>query len=278
MEKKYTTYNEIDFAEEPSFIRWVQGKDQRATAFWKKWTAAHPEKKEAIKAAKTLVNAIQIKEEEPAEARIKNLWSKIDAATVEEIKPKQETATVRTLGRRQWLSYAAAACVGLLAFFYFYNPTTTIDIGNGEQLAYVLPDNSKVDLNAGSKITFKSRSFEGERIVNLEGEAFFEVEKGTSFKVMTPNGMIEVLGTRFNVNTRNGNLVVDCEEGKVRVTANGNAQILTEGLGTKLNKEKSALVDAYTSNVANQTSWRTGNFHLVQVPLQSALEEIERQF
>lgn len=278
MEKKYTNYDELDFAEEPSFIRWVQGKDQKAIAFWTKWVGDNPNKKGAIKAAKTLVQAIKIAEEEPGEARIKNLWDKIDAATPEEKATVQKEAVVRSMGRRRWMSYAAAACIGLVAFFALYNPTTTVEIGNGEQLAYTLPDNSKVNLNAASTITFKAGDFDGDRIVNLEGEAFFEVEKGQSFKVITPNGTVEVLGTSFNVNARNGQLEVDCRTGKVKVTAKQSSQILTKGLGTKLNADQSALEDTYETNIDQQIGWMRGNFYLEQITLNEITAELERQF
>ncbi len=282
MEKKYTNYDEIDFAEEPSFIRWVQGKDQKAIAFWTKWVGNNPQKKAAIKTAKVLVNAIKIKEDEPSEARIKSLWDKIDAATPAE-KPqlkqaKQATAVVRSIGRRRWISYAAAACIGLVAFFTLYSPTTTVDAGNGERLAYTLPDNSKVNLNATSTISFKVGDFDGDRIVNLEGEAFFEVEKGEAFKVITPYGMVEVLGTSFNVNTRNGQLKVDCKTGKVKVTAKKSTQILTKGLGTKLNADKSALEATYETNIEQQIGWMNGVSFLGKIPFSQAITELERQF
>ncbi|MEM1120763.1 MAG: FecR domain-containing protein [Bacteroidota bacterium] len=275
MEKKYTNYDEIDFAEEPSFIRWVQGKDSKANAFWDKWANDHPQKSSDIKAAKVLVQAIEIKETEPSKIQIQNLWEKIDAATVEETK---KTATIRTIGRRGWISVAAAACIGLIAFFTLYNPTETIMVGYGEQLTYTLPDNSTIDLNADSKITFKEGDFANDRIVNLEGEAFFEVQKGQSFKVITPSGMVEVLGTSFNVNTRDGNLTVDCRTGKVRVTAKGSEQILTKGMGTKLTADKSALEAAYETSIDQKIGWRNGEFYLEAVTLEQVIEELERQF
>lgn len=278
MEKKYITYDEIDLAEEPSFIRWVQGKDPKATAFWTKWAGDNPNKKEEVKAAKILVQAIKIKENEPSKVRIKNLWDKIDTATSEEKTTVQKEAVVRSMGRRRWISYAAAACIGLVAFFALYNPTTTVEVGNGEHFVHTLPDNSKVNLNAASKISFKAGDFDGNRIVNLEGEAFFEVEKGQSFKVITPNGTVEVLGTSFNVNARNGQLEVDCRTGKVKVTAKQSSQILTKGLGTKLNTNKSALEDTYETNVDKQIGWINGIFYLEEIPFKVAIAELERQF
>ena len=274
MEKKFTTYDEIDFAEDPSFIRWVQGKDQQATSFWNKWMADHPDKRKTIQAAKTIVKSINIKEQTPREEQIKNLWNKIDAATVE----KKQEAIVRPIGRRRWLSLAAAACVGFLAVFYLYKPTTSIQSELGEQIAYQLPDRSKVDLNADSKITFKEKGFNSERTIHLEGEAFFEIEKGTPFTVITPSGTIEVLGTRFNVNTRNNNLVVDCEEGKVRVTTKEDARILTAGLGTQLTEIKTGLKSPYQVQIDKKLGWKNGVFFFDNVALMQVVEELERQY
>lgn len=275
MEKNYTKYDEIDFAEEPSFIRWVQGKDQKATAFWKNWMATHPEKTKEVKAAKALIQSIKILEKEPSESQIKNLWDKIDAAT-----PTDEARkiVVRSIERRRWLSYAAAACIAFVAFFVYTNLSTNIQTNNGEHLAYTLPDKSKVELNAASSISFKKNRFASDRTINLKGEAFFSVEKGSTFEVITPYGNIEVLGTRFNVYARNGRLVVHCEEGKVKVTAKGDTKILTQGLSTKLNPKGTGLVETYSSDLTKQTSWRTGEFYFEKVSYGQVIEELERQF
>lgn len=69
----------------------------------------------------------------------------------------------------------------------------------GQRAQIVLPDGSKVWLNAGSHLNYPS-VFEGERRVRLSGEAFFEVKKGkVPFIVSTGKIDVKVLGTKFNV-------------------------------------------------------------------------------
>jgi ferric-dicitrate binding protein FerR (iron transport regulator) len=281
MKKNYTNFDAIDFAEDPSFIRWVQGEDSKATAFWNEWVQSNPQKKETLQEAKILVQSIQIVEQEPSKAQIQGLWNKIDAAIIEdgkETKVAKETATIRPIGRRRWIVYAAAACIGLIAFFFLYNPMSTISVGNGKHLVYTLPDQSVVELNAASSISFKKNTFNEDRVIHLDGEAFFNVEKGKSFKVITPNGTVEVLGTSFNVNARNQHFAVACSTGKVRVSAKGSAQILTKGLGTQLNQENTALEAVYNINPTKETGWRKGEFIFDNAPFSQIVEALERQY
>jgi len=285
MKKNYIDYDAIAFAEDTTFIKWIRHQNPEAKHFWEDWVQSHPDKATAIKEAKVLVQALNIKEEEPSKERIDMLWSKIDAATTEQSK----TSNLKTVARNpqpaarkpqlvRWLSFAAAACIAGVLFFYLQDPSTMVQIGKGEHLAYTLPDASTIQLNADSKISFKEKSWSKERIVKLEGEAFFEVKKGQKFKVITPLGEVEVLGTSFNVNTRNGNLVVDCQTGKVRVSAKGDQEILTPGQGTRLNKEQTELVDTYTSNINQQISWRRNKFHFDNTNFRTVVEELERQY
>ena len=278
MEKKYTDFDAINFAEDPSFIRWIRHKTPDTVKFWEKWQQDHPEKQATIKEAKILVQAIHIKDTPPSEERINQLWDKIDAATSDQQAPIKQETPIESLRPMRWIAYAAAACVAGLLFFQLYNPATIVQIGNGEHLAYQLPDQSQIELNADSKVSFKARDWSKERIVNLEGEAFFEVAEGVSFKVITANGTVEVLGTSFNVNARDGNLEVDCKTGKVQVNAKGDNEILTPGKGTKLNASKTELVDVYVSDIAQKIGWRDGQFYFENTSLQTVVQELERQF
>src|SRR3546814_12659628 len=62
-----------------------------------------------------------------------------------------------------------------------------------------LSDGTKVWLNSASTLKYPSQFAASERIVNLEGEAYFEVSKGVPFKVLSHGQTVEVLGTQFNV-------------------------------------------------------------------------------
>lgn len=83
----------------------------------------------------------------------------------------------------------------------FISKTQTLETGRGKQLSVVLPDGTKVWLNALSSIRFPAR-FEGAvREVFLSGEAYFEVahDKGKLFLVNTEERQVRVLGTHFNL-------------------------------------------------------------------------------
>ena len=56
--KKYNTYKEyttIDFVEDEYFIRWVKSPDEQSEQFWKMWIAKHPEKRDEMMLAKSIL-------------------------------------------------------------------------------------------------------------------------------------------------------------------------------------------------------------------------------
>jgi transmembrane sensor len=77
---------------------------------------------------------------------------------------------------------------------------------SGDKTRLVLPDGSRVWLNANSKLTYGSEYGKEKREVQLTGEAFFDVEKDSArpFLIHTPNMDLKVLGTSFNVKSYPG--------------------------------------------------------------------------
>jgi len=183
---------------------------------------------------------------------------------------------VRNL-RIYWSAAASIVLIALLTTVYFYQSTPSQIVANkGQHLEYTLPDGSNVTVNADSKISFSESGFAKHRILKLEGEAFFSVQKGKPFVVKTKTGSVEVLGTKLNVYSRDNNLSVSCLTGKVKVTSNDQSVIIEPG-------EKADLVSGTLQKSTNiQTNqmagWRSGEFHFDNIPLISIFEEIERQF
>ncbi len=128
-----------------------------------------------------------------------------------------------------WTYSVAASVIIIFGIFYFTNNNKHFETNFSEQLAIILPDNSKVELNANSQLDYKSKNWKENRDLILVGEAFFDVEKGSSFKVNTNKGVIEVLGTEFNINVRDDYFEVLCFEGRVKVTSSNNEAILLPG-------------------------------------------------
>ncbi len=141
----------------------------------------------------------------------------------------KENTPVRKLNPFYVVSGVAASLLFLFGLFQFLNTNQTYSTGFGEQLAVVLPDNSEVVLNSDSYLEFNKKEWEKNRKLNLKGEAYFKVQKGSKFEVITLEGTVAVLGTQFNVNQHKNFLEVHCFEGKVSVARNNKEFILTQG-------------------------------------------------
>lgn len=140
----------------------------------------------------------------------------------------QQNGKVRKLSFSVW--YAAASIALILGVFFSLNSTKTYTTTSGEQLAVVLPDGSSVKLNANSSLQHKRFFWNNNRKLNLQGEAYFKVKKGSDFTVTTDYGNVTVLGTQFNVKARTHTFELHCYEGKVRFDQKDSAiqKILTK--------------------------------------------------
>jgi transmembrane sensor len=120
-----------------------------------------------------------------------------------------------------------AASVTLIISLFNYWPlrhqeaeSVTHQTGYGETKSIILPDSSKVLLNANTRLSWDNNwKGNGIRRVKLEGEAFFEVKKvnGIEFVVQSGDVKVKVLGTVFNVRNRRGLTDVFLESGKVKL-------------------------------------------------------------
>lgn len=136
---------------------------------------------------------------------------------------------VMAINRRQWLGRIAAAVVLLVTCGFLFH-TFINNVPEIQQLTTTdtviekeLPDGSIVWVNKQSQLSFPANFSTTERVVQLTGEAFFEVAKNQNrpFIVQLPNGEVKVLGTAFNVRAypKEFTTVVEVEEGKVAFMA-----------------------------------------------------------
>ncbi len=108
---------------------------------------------------------------------------------------------------------------------YIYTSTDNI-----QQLT--LPDGTSVSLNKNSRLTYTNGYGKEERLVDLEGEAWFEVTgDGSTFRVRLYDGEISVLGTKFNVkaNPTEDLIVASLEEGRIVFRGEGFEQAMSSG-------------------------------------------------
>ena len=133
--------------------------------------------------------------------------------------PEKKTAKVRSFNPRWLMGLAAGLALLIGAITFFGNRTQEAIAPYATTTNHTLPDQSNIILNDGSRISYQEGKWTEDRTVRLEGEAFFSVQKGSTFKVVTPNGTVEVLGTQFNVRAWGEKLYVECYEGKVKVVS-----------------------------------------------------------
>ena len=111
---------------------------------------------------------------------------------------------------------------GLLYYIPSENEQIEISTAYGEQKRLVLPDSSEVWLNAGSTITYPKTFTKENRVVTLDGEAYFSVRKDDAkpFIVETSQLSVKVLGTKFNVKAyaNDANITTTLTSGKVEVS------------------------------------------------------------
>ncbi|WP_312399941.1 FecR family protein [Sphingobacterium sp.] len=150
----------------------------------------------------------------------------------------------------------------------------------GATYELVLADGTLVSLNADSKLTYPSSFESGKRIVELEGEAYFQVQKTKDhreFIVKTGNQQIKVLGTKFNINAYSGDAGIrtSLEEGAVIVSKQNSAVRLkpNEQAFSEQGKLRSKSI-----NIDQVLSWKSGQFYFDGTNTVEVFNEIARWY
>ncbi|SFE95645.1 FecR family protein [Flavobacterium xueshanense] len=177
---------------------------------------------------------------------------------------------------KKWLfKVAAVFVIGLGIVFMMQNFALQTQYAlNGKKTTFLLPDNSKVVLNAGSEIKYKKWNWDNNRNLELHGEAYFKVAKGKKFEVATVLGKVAVLGTQFNVKVRKDRFDVTCFEGRVLVKYQEKELILTPGQSVAFKDGKQINTTVATA----QPEWMENTIAFNKENLRNILDEIERQY
>ncbi|MEZ4876706.1 MAG: FecR family protein [Flavobacterium sp.] len=176
-----------------------------------------------------------------------------------------------------WIFKIAALFIIILGLYFSFTflSNTNFTAENGSETALILPDESEVILNSGSNLSYKKWNWENNRLIKLEGEAFFKVAKGKKFEVNTTAGKVTVLGTQFNVKQRNNRFEVTCYEGKVQVIYRDKIVILTKGMKTIFENDK--ILDVPNTFI-NQPEWINDEIVFYKENLNNIISEIERKY
>lgn len=161
------------------------------------------------------------------------------------------------------------------------NALNTLTIPRGKQYQIVLPDGSKVWLNAQSTLSFPSSFNKNERLVSLTGEGYFEVNHFSAwpFRVKTQQQQVEVLGTVFNISAyqEDNQAVTTLVTGLVKVFDQNKSQLIKPGQqAIKVNG--TAGFSIAEADIAEATDWKNGKLVFKDEKIESLTQTLSRTF
>lgn len=230
--------------------------------------------------------------EEKAQASLA-YWNSLESdpddisSAYKRVKNKIDSRSVPKISLRRRFTRIAAILfpLFLLAGGYFYyhmsrDHMTVIAVAYGEKKYLMLPDGSELWINAGSTVTYPVEFKDNDRVVYLDGEAYFSVEKDEAkpFIVKTKALSVKVLGTRFNVKA-----YADDEKVSATLTS-GKVEVTTEAKVSNILKPNEQLIFNKTTSAIEITEitptdgWLNGQLNFNNVSLKEIIQTLERRF
>ena len=175
---------------------------------------------------------------------------------------------------------------GLSAYYYAMNLQDMKDmivlVERGQKANVVLPDGSKVWVNSDSKLSYGSRFNHHERVLSLEGEAYFEVtpDKERPFIVETKEMAVRALGTSFNVKAYADEKDVSTvlRTGKVEVTSENGSLILNPNEKVVFNKQTGRMEKSTIDNAADYINWKYNELTFNGESFENIVHTLERNY
>lgn len=184
----------------------------------------------------------------------------------------------RTVMLKRIAGVATAAAVGIFLYLPWLTSWTDYAAYDIAQ-TFTLPDSSSVTLAPGS--TLRLQKHKDKRLVQMTGKVYFNVrhDDRAPFRVDAGSGFVKVLGTRFQVDSRDP-ISVSVVSGKVLFSAirsGEEALILTKGQSAVLDPAASKPVEI-TPKHPNPAAWATGEFIYDNTPLPEVLSELSEYY
>lgn len=153
----------------------------------------------------------------------------------------------------------------------------------GVRTQVMLPDGSKVWLNAESTIKFSVPFPKSSRDVDLKGEAFFDVTKNPERPFVVHSGKVDVkvLGTRFNYKAfdEDKNIEVVLEEGKIALkTSLGTTETIMKPGDRAVIEKESGEASITNQKIGKYTAWHTGKLVFDNTPMSEVAQMLEHWF
>lgn len=219
-------------------------------------------------------------------------WTECDAPEKE--MRERFISAIRGSRRSRFRQFGIAAAV-IIPFFFLVgslffvcdrtgllSPVTyhEVNVPAGETARVILPDGTLVILNSMSKMKYPSRFSLGERTVELDGEAYFNVseDKSKPFSIDLEILDVTVLGTKFNVKAYDREPIrVTLEEGSVRLRDNRSlALVLKPGDHAEYDRKSGNCRITRPLDMEPVTAWKSSRQSFSMTPLNEVLKTLER--
>jgi len=296
---KYDQFGYKDFVLDDEFRAWLNGTAPENDHLWESWLSANPSRRPEIEKARKIVHALHFQGKNVPKYDIDQQWKRLESAMASTETAAPETESPKNIAISRVFKLLAAACIVVGAFFavnhYVIAPRETATqivpieqkAANGQQRKLVLPDGTRVTLNAGSSISYPKTFSKESRRVTLTGEAFFDVTRNekSPFVIRTGEVTTKVLGTSFNIRAYPENKAVQVAvvEGKVKVNArigskDQNACVfLTKSEMATFQKEAGELIVS-TYDEKEQIGWKDGMLYFQKSDFESTIIKLERWY
>jgi ferric-dicitrate binding protein FerR (iron transport regulator) len=157
----------------------------------------------------------------------------------------------------------------------------TLTTPRGGQFSIILPDGSKVWLNAVSSIRYPTAFTGKERKVDITGEVYFEIAQDASkpFKVSVQDMEVKVLGTHFNINAYTDEDIIKTTllSGSISVARSGAVVTLKPGQQARAGNSQPLKVIDHVQ-VDEEVAWKQGYFSFYKADLQTVMRQIARWY
>lgn len=263
-----------ELLEQEGFTQWLFTSSPEST--WNQWYEQSANNRQLADKLRTTLKSLPLKDRNAQAVSKGQLRDRI-IGTI---------SSRSTINRRVYFAKAtkwaaAAALVGVLSVSaLILNGRKLIVAPNGAQQAIMLPDGSKVKLNAGSSLAYNSFLWKLTPSVTLDGEGYFYGNHQKGFGVKTSVGEVSVLGTQFNVYSRNSRYRVECYQGKIQVGVHflSKPEVLQVGecFSADLRSKNAHRGCLYTK--ITEPGWTSGEFYYETARFEEVLNELERQF
>jgi ferric-dicitrate binding protein FerR (iron transport regulator) len=205
----------------------------------------------------------------------------------------EESKSIFARSWKRWVRSAAAVLIPLLVGAAVYALIDTpaknisvkpmlVKVENGQKANLELPDGTRVWLNSASHLSYNGNFNKKDRVVNLEGEAYFEVAKDASrpFIVKTNDLSVRALGTCFDVKAypNDNSVTTTLIEGKVSVGNSLGSTILVPNQKLTFDKKNRKFVKASVYDAELSGLWKNNELAFDSETLEEIALELERMY